>query len=162
MSKLVSGARIQAEVLGALMIRELITRFGRENIGFLWIMAEPLLFAVLVGLVWRYSMGRRTSDRHGSVRGNGLHIPCVLFRTAFGRSVNALKINSSLLYHRRVKILDIVLVRFLIEMLGAMIAYVFIGVVLNRRSDYSPCPTTSACSSLDGCSIPFSSSLCAF
>ena len=27
------------------MIRELVTRFGRENIGFLWMMVEPLLFA---------------------------------------------------------------------------------------------------------------------
>ena len=130
MSKLASGARIQSRVIGALMVRELITRFGRENIGFLWIMAEPLLFAVLVGIVWRYLHG---PEEHGinmvAFVATG-YIPLVFFRTAFGRSVNAMKINSSLLYHRQVKILDIVLVRFLIEMLGAMMAYVFIGVVL--------------------------------
>lgn len=130
MSKLASGARIQSRVIGALMVRELITRFGRENIGFLWIMTEPLLFAVLVGIVWRYLHG---PEEHGidmvAFIATG-YIPLTFFRTAFARSVNAMKINSSLLYHRQVKILDIVLVRFLIEMLGAMMAYLFIGVVL--------------------------------
>lgn len=112
------------------MVRELITRFGRENIGFLWIMAEPLLFAVLVGIVWTYLHG---PEEHGinmvAFIATG-YIPLTFFRTAFARSVNAMRINSSLLYHRQVKIVDIVLVRFLIEMLGAMMAYVFIGLVL--------------------------------
>ena len=44
------------------MIRELVTRFGRENIGFLWIMVEPLLFAGLVGIVWRFMKG---PEEHG-------------------------------------------------------------------------------------------------
>jgi len=38
MRSLREGWRIQARVIGALMIRELNTRFGRDNIGFLWIM----------------------------------------------------------------------------------------------------------------------------
>jgi capsular polysaccharide transport system permease protein len=130
MSKFGSGARIQVRVIRALMVRELITRFGRENIGFLWIMAEPLLFAVLVGVVWRYLHG---PEEHGinmiAFVATG-YIPLVFFRTAFARSVKAMQINSSLLYHRQVKILDIVFVRFLIEMLGAMMAYAFIGVLL--------------------------------
>jgi ABC-type polysaccharide/polyol phosphate export permease len=36
------GWDIQVRVIGALMLRELTTRFGRENIGFLWIMVEPM------------------------------------------------------------------------------------------------------------------------
>ena len=62
MNKLAAGWRIQRRVIGALMIRELITRFGRENIGFLWIMVEPLLFATLVGVVWRFMKG---PEEHG-------------------------------------------------------------------------------------------------
>ena len=53
MASLRQGWDIQKRVIGALMLRELTTRFGRENIGFLWIMVEPLLFAVLVGILWR-------------------------------------------------------------------------------------------------------------
>lgn len=44
------GLRVQVKVIKALIVRELVTRFGRDNIGFLWIVAEPLLFAGLVGL----------------------------------------------------------------------------------------------------------------
>lgn len=130
MSRLVEGLRVQVRVISALMLRELATRFGRENIGFLWIMVEPLLFAVLVGIVWRILHG---PEEYGIdmvafvVTG---YIPLTFFRTAFARSISAMKINSSLLYHRQVHVLDIVLVRFLIEMLGGMMAYAFIGIVL--------------------------------
>ena len=62
MRSLAAGWRIQRRVISALMMRELITRFGRENIGFLWIMAEPLLFAVLVGVIWQFMKG---PEEHG-------------------------------------------------------------------------------------------------
>jgi capsular polysaccharide transport system permease protein len=38
--------------------------------------------------------------------------------------------NSSLLYHRQVHIIDFILVRFLIEMLGSMMAFLFIASIL--------------------------------
>jgi capsular polysaccharide transport system permease protein len=129
MASLQTGWRIQTRVIRALMIRELITRFGRENIGFLWMMVEPLLFAVLVGVMWSI-MG---ASEHGInvvafvVTG---YLPLTLFRHAVSRSVKAFSVNGSLLYHRQIKILDFILVRFLIEMIGGMMAYVFIGVVL--------------------------------
>jgi len=124
------GWRIQTRVIHALMIRELTTRFGRENIGFLWIMVEPLLFAGLVAVMWRFMKG---PEEHGIsviafvVTG---YIPITLFRHGVSRSVSVFVANSSLLYHRQIKILDFVLVRFLIEMLGGMMAYVFIAVIL--------------------------------
>jgi ABC-type polysaccharide/polyol phosphate export permease len=33
-------------VLGALLIRELLTRYGRHNIGFLWLFVEPMIFTL--------------------------------------------------------------------------------------------------------------------
>lgn len=121
---------MQGRVIHALMLRELTTRFGRENIGFLWIMVEPLLFAGLVALIWRFMKG---PEEHGVgiiafvISG---YIPITLFRHGVARSVSIFVANSSLLYHRQVKILDFVLVRFLIELLGAMMAYLFIGTIL--------------------------------
>jgi capsular polysaccharide transport system permease protein len=124
------GWAIQLRVWSALMIRELSTRFGRENIGFLWVMAEPLLFASLVGVIWRVWKG---PEEHGieivAFVATG-YIPLTLFRQAISRSVGAMKVNSSLLYHRQIKILDLLLVRFFLEVLGAMMAYIFIGVIL--------------------------------
>jgi capsular polysaccharide transport system permease protein len=112
------------------MIRELITRFGRENIGFLWIMFEPLLFASLVGILWRFMRG---PEEHGisvvAFVASG-YIPLVMFRTTLSRAVRAFTANSSLLYHRQVTLLDLIMIRFLIEWIGSMMAYVVIATVL--------------------------------
>ena len=136
MDKLAAGWRIQRRVISALMIRELITRFGRENIGFLWIMAEPLLFAVLVGLVWRFMKG---PEEHGvsvvAFVATG-YIPLTLFRQALGRSVRAFSVNGSLLYHRQIKVLDFIFVRFIVEAIGAMMAYLFIALLLMAFNEF--------------------------
>lgn len=130
LKRLRQGWDAQIRVVHALMIRELTTRFGRENIGFLWIMVEPLLFAALVGMIWRVSKG---PVEHGVsvvafvVSG---YIPITLFRHCIGRSVAAFTVNSSLLYHRQIKILDFILARFIIEVLGGMMAYLFAVLVL--------------------------------
>jgi capsular polysaccharide transport system permease protein len=112
------------------MIRELVTRFGRENIGFLWMMAEPLLFAGLVGVMWRYLHG---PEEHGvsivAFIASG-YIPLTLFRQSVQRSTRIFSVNGSLLYHRQIKILDFIFVRFLIEVIGAMMAFVFIAAIL--------------------------------
>jgi capsular polysaccharide transport system permease protein len=128
--RLVIGWRIQLRVIRALMIRELSTRFGRENIGFLWMMVEPLLFAVMVSIVWTILRG---STEHSGISTAAFvatgYIPLTLFRHALSRSVKIFSVNSSLMYHRQIKILDFIFVRFLIEMIGSMMAFLFIMVV---------------------------------
>lgn len=130
LSRLLMGWRTQTRVIHALMIRELHTRYGRENIGFLWMMVEPLLFAGLVAIIWRYMKG---PEEHGIgivafvVTG---YIPITLFRHGIARSISIFVANGSLLYHRQIKIVDFILARFIIEMLGGMMAYLFIGTIL--------------------------------
>jgi capsular polysaccharide transport system permease protein len=135
-NSLAAGWRTQRRVIGALMIRELVTRFGRENIGFLWMMVEPLLFAVLVGIVWRFIKG---PEEHGisvvAFVATG-YIPLTLFRHVLGRSIRLFSANGSLMYHRQVKILDFMLVRFLIEVIGSMMAFVFIAAVLMAVDEF--------------------------
>lgn len=130
MRSLAAGWRIQTRVVGALMMRELITRFGRENIGFLWMMAEPILFAVLVGVMWTFMKG---PSEHGisvtAFVASG-YIPLVMFRSTIGRAVRAFSANSSLLYHRQVTLFDLILVRFLVELIGSMMAYALIATLL--------------------------------
>lgn len=106
LQKLSNAWAVQVRIIHALMIRELITRFGRQNIGFLWIMVEPLLFAGLVSIIFRLTKG---SVEHGMsviafvVSG---YIPITLFRHCIARSQAAFTANSSLLYHRNIKIVD--------------------------------------------------------
>ena len=130
MSSFAAGWRIQRRVIGALMIRELVTRFGRENIGFLWMMVEPLLFAGLVGIVWRFMKG---PEEHGvsvvAFVASG-YIPLTFFRNSVSRSIRVFTVNGSLLYHRQIKVLDFLFVRSLIEVIGATMAFFFIGIIL--------------------------------
>lgn len=130
MGALARGWDIQTRVLKALMLRELTTRFGRENIGFLWIMVEPLLFAVLVGLLWRAMKGPYEYGVDIMAFVVTGYIPLVLFRTSMARAVASFSANSSLMYHRQIKVLDLILVRFGIEMIGHMMAYLFVATVL--------------------------------
>jgi capsular polysaccharide transport system permease protein len=127
---------LQLQVIHALMIRELITRFGRENIGFLWIMAEPLLFAGLVGVIWRFTHG---PEEHGigiiAFVATG-YIPITLFRHSISRSVAIFTANQSLLYHRQVKVVDFIIARFFIEFLGGMMAYLFMAVCLIALDEF--------------------------
>lgn len=136
MANFVAGWRVQRRVVSALMVRELVTRFGRENIGFLWMMVEPLLFAGLVGLVWRYMKG---PEEHGvsivAFVASG-YIPLTLFRHAVTRSTRVFSVNGSLLYHRQIKILDFIFVRFLIEVIGSMMAFTFIGILLYVLNEF--------------------------
>jgi capsular polysaccharide transport system permease protein len=131
-----AGWRIQRRVIGALMIRELVTRFGRENIGFLWMMAEPLLFAVLVGIVWRVIKG---PEEYGitifAFIASG-YIPLTFFRNSVNRSIRVFSVNGSLLYHRQIKVLDFIFVRTLIEAIGATMAFVFIAVVFGALGEF--------------------------
>lgn len=130
MASLRQGWNIQVRVIKALMIRELTTRFGRENIGFLWVMVEPMLFALLVGLLWRVLKG---PEEYGVdivafvVSG---YIPLVFFRSVITRSAQSFTANGSLMYHRQIKLLDVLLVRFFIELIGHMMAYLVIGLIL--------------------------------
>jgi capsular polysaccharide transport system permease protein len=130
MAGLSRGLDIQTRVIKALMLRELTTRYGRENIGFLWILAEPLLFALLVGLLWRMMKGPVEFGVDIVVFVISGYIPLVFFRSSLSRSVNSFTANGSLMYHRQIKILDLLLVRFLIELIGHMMAYLFIALVL--------------------------------
>jgi len=45
------GARLQRRVIGALIIRELHSRFGRLYFGYIWLFFEPLLLGSAIGLV---------------------------------------------------------------------------------------------------------------
>lgn len=130
MASFSQGLRVQTKVVQALIMRELVTRFGRDNIGFLWIMAEPLLFAGLVGLVWTVAGGHERVGMSVIAFVATGYIPLTFLRHSFSRSSKIFMSNSALLYHRQVKVLDFILVRVSLEAVGAMAAYIFAGLVL--------------------------------
>jgi capsular polysaccharide transport system permease protein len=123
---LAAAFRVQRHVVGALLLRELSSRFGRENFGFVWLFLEPALLGGSVGLVHLLS-GRGLPGGIDVMSFWVLgYIPYFLFRAVVNRAPVAIVSNQSLLYHRRITILDIMLARNLLEgaaVFGAMLVF---------------------------------------
>ena len=129
MGSTLQTARLQARVIGALLLRELNTRFGRENIGFLWVVAEPALFCIGVTLMWG---AIKPAHEHGVpvvafvITG---YVPLTMWRHCVFRAVKAFEANGSLLFHRQVTPLDIILARVILEVYGTIIAGLLVSGV---------------------------------
>ncbi len=123
------GLHVQRRVVGALLIREIYSRFGRESIGFAWIVAEPLVFAIPVLFAWR---AIRDPHEHGLALMPFLwsgYLPILLFRHLGGRILYFIRANATLLYHRRVTIFDIFLARSLLE-IGSNLTALLVSFVV--------------------------------
>lgn len=118
---LLQGARIQMRVIGALVIRELQTRFGRENIGFLWMIVEPALLAVgitVIHFVIAIPLPEGLQPIPFYLSG---YVPFMLFRQNAVRASNTILSNRALMYHRQVKPLDLVLAASLLELAASLL-----------------------------------------
>ena len=120
---------IQRRVLHALLMREIITRFGRENLGVLWLVAEPMLFTLGVATLWTAA-----GLHHGSP------IPIVAFavtgyssvlmwRNSANRSSGAIAQNKPLLFHRNVRVIDVLVTRIALEIGGATSSFIVLSAL---------------------------------
>lgn len=121
----------QMRVIGALIMRELHTRFGRENIGYLWLIAEPMMLASVIGSL-------HMSGGHSAYGSDIQPLPFtivgyttfIVFRGIVNRAEGAIEVNAPLLYHHMVTIVDIVLSRAVIEVAGCLLAYAILTIIL--------------------------------
>jgi capsular polysaccharide transport system permease protein len=124
---LLRSLAIQRRVLHALLMREIITRFGRENLGVLWLIVEPMVFTLGVTTLWTAA-----GLHHGSP------IPIVAFavtgyssvlmwRNSASKASSAVIQNQSLLYHRNVRVIDVLLTRTLLEIGGATGSFIILS-----------------------------------
>ncbi len=111
-----AGLRLQGRVIHALILREMQTRFGRGGGGFLWLFIEPILLAGMIGLM-KWAMD--TTGGHPGINpflfGIVGYVPFFGFRAIVGRGGSAVPANASLMYHRQVQLIDIILARNLLE-----------------------------------------------
>lgn len=121
--------KIQARIIYALLMREILTRFGRHNIGFLWMFVEPMMFTLGVTALWT-----ATNSLHGSnlpIAAFALtgYSSVLLWRNMPARCIGAIAPNLALMYHRNVKIMDVFAARLLLEAAGATISFVVLSTV---------------------------------
>lgn len=125
--------RVQWRVIRALLMREVITRYGRENLGVLWLITEPALFTLGVSALWSAA-----GLNHGS------SMPIVAFaitgyssvlvwRNTASKCNSAILQNFNLLYHRNVQVIDVFITRIILELAGTtasftLLSLFFIGI----------------------------------
>ncbi len=122
--------RIQQRVLGALFMREIQIRWGRRNLGFAWLFAEPLVFSFPVLLMWSMM---RSPFEHGLPLMPFIwsgYLPLLLFRHTSGRAMYVIRSNGAMLFHRSVTPLDLVISRCGLEMMGGLAATAFSFFIL--------------------------------
>jgi capsular polysaccharide transport system permease protein len=126
LSQVLHGFRLQGRVVYALLLRELTTRFGRDQIGFLWVFFEPMMLALAIGAM------KHLLDRggHGGVPpfifGVIGYAPYFAFRGMVNQASGALTSNMTLLYHRQIKLFDIMLARGLLQSAVATLVLVVV------------------------------------
>lgn len=129
MSETYNAFCIQCRVIGALLMREVITRYGRHNIGFMWLFAEPMMFTIGVATLWSLAGMHHQSPIPIVAFAITGYSSVLLWRNMPGRTVHAIEPNLSLMYHRNVKVIDIFISRLLLEALGATISFIALAAV---------------------------------
>lgn len=137
-TSLFKSLRIQGRVIRALFFREVITRFGRHNIGFLWLFVEPMMFTLGVTALWTIAkMGHGSEFPIAAFAITG-YSSVLLWRNMPARCVSAVEPNLSLLYHRNVKLFDIFAARLLLEAAGATISFIVLSLIFSFIGWISP------------------------
>ena len=114
---------VNVRVIGALLMRNGTMRYGHENLGFFWVIGEPLVLTVGVMGMWTVS---------GQTHGHGIGVVpfalsgysmITLWRHLSGHSVHAIRNNMGLLFHRNVTIIDVLVAGSLLEIIGILTAF---------------------------------------
>jgi capsular polysaccharide transport system permease protein len=122
-SSLRASLSIQMRVLGALLMREIITRYGRHNVGFLWLFIEPMMFSIGITILWSF-----TGMSKGIIPVAGFALTgysaIVLWRNMVSRLANTSSANQGLLYHSQVSVMDLILSRAFLEAAGVTVSFI--------------------------------------
>lgn len=124
MKEYLTGLRIQIRVVRALMIREMMVRYGRNNIGFMWLVVEPMILcAGVIGIRWLIQSHRENGVPLVAMLLSG-YMPLTLWRHLTNKSIFLLRRNGGMLYHRRVSLIDVFVVTMLTEFIGCTLAFI--------------------------------------
>jgi capsular polysaccharide transport system permease protein len=120
----------ELDVLKAVIIRDLMMRFGRQHLGFVWTILEPMILCTGVMAVW--SMIHEPIIHGVPIIAFVLtgYMPLTLWRHMTNPMARIFRNNSFLLYHRQLSHVHIVLSRAILEFLSTTAALCVIYFVL--------------------------------
>lgn len=120
---------IQVRVIHALLLREMITRYGRHGLGVLWVVLEPMLFTLGVTGLWFMAKMHTFSNIPIVAFAITGYSSVLLWRNTANRCSKAIEPNLSLMYHRNVKVIDIFMSRILLEWVGATASITVLTII---------------------------------
>lgn len=120
---------IQLRIIHALLLREVITRYGRHGLGILWLFLEPMLFTLGVAALWTVANMHAMSDIPIVAFAITGYSSVLMWRNVANRCSKAIEPNLALMYHRNVKIIDIFMSRAVLEWVGATASFVFLAAL---------------------------------
>ncbi|MGO4171782.1 ABC transporter permease [Bosea sp. TAF32] len=130
-SELGKALAAKRRVYQALTLRFVVTRYGRENIGFLWVFVEPMLLCLGVMGLWSIMKGK---TEHGiqltAIVFTG-YMPLTLWRHITGQMIWAPRIGKNLAIFRGMTMLDFILAKVLLEIVSVSGSVVIVYFVLN-------------------------------
>lgn len=131
----------QTLVINALLSREFATRFGEYRLGFFWMLFEPLLSIIMIGVIIGTIAGRTVPEIPYSFFLLNGKLLLNLFRGATTSGLNAVSSNQGLLVYPSVRPLDLFIARFMYEIMTTLfsfavfcIAGMFLGVDISLAS----------------------------
>ncbi len=128
-TSLMQSFAIQQRVIRALVLREMITRFGRENLGVLWLVVEPMIFTLGVTALWSASGARHGSSLPIIAFAITGYSSVLMWRNTVNRCTGGIRDNANLLYHRNVRVIDVFASRILLEICGATASFAILTLI---------------------------------
>lgn len=124
------GFAVQLTIIKALMIRDMMMRYGRDGIGFVWAIVEPMLLCVGVMFLWNTLGISKKADINIVELVLTGYMPLTMWRHMTGNSVRLFRASVSMLFHRRISLLDIFIARQAFEFIVTSIALFTIWLTL--------------------------------
>jgi capsular polysaccharide transport system permease protein len=108
----------------------MMMRYGRGNIGFLWVVLEPMILTVGVMGVW--SIIKQPLEHGVQILSLVLtgYMPLTLWRHLTNAGVFVFRRNIGLLYHRNISLIDTLMAQALLEFAGTTTALTVVTAVL--------------------------------
>ncbi len=129
-SSFVSSLLLQSRTMSALSVRFMMTRYGRENIGFLWIILEPMILCVgVMGLFSFLKGGYEHGIQIVAFVFTG-YMPLTLQRHVSSSGIFIMRMSKSTLIHHNVTYYDNFISRVLLEFIATSSAALIIYFIL--------------------------------
>lgn len=116
-------------VIFALFLREIQSRFGSRKLGYFWAVFEPLAFISVFVFIRSYVFNAQNSNVDNSVFMTIGFLSFLLFRNIINKALDAFDANSALFFYSAVKPIHTIITRILVEFFITMILYTILFCV---------------------------------